>query len=252
MIGIYIITNKITGNSYIGQSVDIETRFKTHKSRALSTNQKVEEHDKALYRAIRKYGIDNFEFNILETLLTTDRDYLNERERYWIAFYDTYHNGYNETIGSDGVVGMFGEKHHNHKLTEKDVVDIRIRWHACVENVHEIYEDYKNRVTRSGFKKIYTWQTWKNVLPELYDKKVVAWHNEQAPKLWGSPGEKNPNSKLSDAEVWSIWERKYKGESTASIYIDFQKNNLTLGSFTNVANGHYRKQLRKKFLESIK
>ena len=54
-IGIYSITNKINGKMYIGKSVRIETRFLEHK-RATT--------DMAISKAIREYGVDNFEFKI--------------------------------------------------------------------------------------------------------------------------------------------------------------------------------------------
>lgn len=50
-----------------------------------------------LYSAMQKYGIENFSISLIE-----ETDNLEEREVYWIAFYDTYNNGYNATIGGDG------------------------------------------------------------------------------------------------------------------------------------------------------
>ena len=64
MIGIYKITNKINGNAYIGQSVNIQLRFDSHRQRYLQENGK--EYDKVLYRAMRKYGLENFSFEIVE------------------------------------------------------------------------------------------------------------------------------------------------------------------------------------------
>jgi hypothetical protein len=59
-----------------------------------------------LYKAFEKYGIENFEFTILEELEYV-QDLLNEREKYWISFYHTYVNdpcgpGYNLTRGGEG------------------------------------------------------------------------------------------------------------------------------------------------------
>lgn len=63
MIGIYKITNNINGKVYIGQSIDINKRWKEHKYRSQIPNK---EYDKYLYRAFRKYGLENFTFEILE------------------------------------------------------------------------------------------------------------------------------------------------------------------------------------------
>lgn len=97
MIGIYKITNKITGQSYIGQSSQIEKRKKRHFSTA--NNPMDHSYNNPLYRAIRKYGKNNFDFSIIEECSVQQ---LNEKERYWIKFYNTFFNGYNLTMGGDG------------------------------------------------------------------------------------------------------------------------------------------------------
>ena len=89
-IGIYKITNKINGKSYIGLSTNIEERFKKHRQC---------QGDKILYSAFRKYGIENFDFSIIELCCLEE---LSEKEKYWIAYYDTYNNGYNATLGGEG------------------------------------------------------------------------------------------------------------------------------------------------------
>lgn len=89
MIGIYKITNKITGKSYIGQSIDIKRRWREHINRiGCLSNQ--------LYIDFQKFGIENFDFSIIEEC---KREELNDREIYWINYYDTYNNGYNKIIG---------------------------------------------------------------------------------------------------------------------------------------------------------
>lgn len=90
--GIYKITSLKTGQIYIGQSVDIKERLKTHiktgLSSAVSTNK--------LYKAMKKEGVENFTFEILEEV---PRDKLNEREIYWINFYKSKEYGLNDTRG---------------------------------------------------------------------------------------------------------------------------------------------------------
>lgn len=98
MVGIYIIKNKINGKVYIGQSVDIGRRWTRHKMGC--TSPTYHEYDYPLYRAFRKYGIDNFEFVVLEEC---SKDLLNEKEKYYIEKYDALHNGYNQTPGGDCV-----------------------------------------------------------------------------------------------------------------------------------------------------
>lgn len=93
MIGIYKITNTVNSHCYIGQSRYIETRWKNHKIAATNPNDRGYEYP--LYRAIRKYGIENFTFEILEEC---SLEKLNEQETYWIQYYKA---DYNQTIGGD-------------------------------------------------------------------------------------------------------------------------------------------------------
>lgn len=94
MIGIYKITNLTNGKSYIGQSNNIRLRWNKHRSVAFQPTSKG--YDYPLYRAIRKYGLENFEFSILEEC---SKELLNTRELFWGNYYDVYQNGYNQTSG---------------------------------------------------------------------------------------------------------------------------------------------------------
>ena len=91
-VGIYLYTNKINGKQYVGQSVDIEARHKRHVYRSKG-NKPIQVID----RAIKKYGIDNFDFNIL---VECPKDDLNNQEDYWVKYWDTYKtDNYNMVVG---------------------------------------------------------------------------------------------------------------------------------------------------------
>lgn len=100
IVGIYKITNTINGKSYIGQSVDIHKRWTSEKNASQNANR--HEYNYPLSKALRKYGIENFSFTIIEQC---PKDELNKKETYWINFYDTYFNGYNQTLGGDSRCG---------------------------------------------------------------------------------------------------------------------------------------------------
>lgn len=93
---IYKITNTINGKIYIGQtSYSIESRFIEH----CEDMHRRQCEKRPLYAAMQKYGIENFRIEMIEEC---PQEEVQERERYWISIYDSYHKGYNATKGGDG------------------------------------------------------------------------------------------------------------------------------------------------------
>jgi group I intron endonuclease len=89
---IYKITNMVNGKIYIGQTTDWKRRFSEHKARGYG-----QESNKILYLAFDKYGIENFNFEVIE-----ECENYNEREKYWIKYYNCIlPNGYNMTEGGE-------------------------------------------------------------------------------------------------------------------------------------------------------
>ena len=96
---IYKITNKVNDKSYIGKTNNIIRRWKEHKYGHGGTS--------ILSKAFIKYGIENFEFSIIDmqkcsTIKELNKQ-LSELEVYYIGIYDTFRNGYNATIGGEGI-----------------------------------------------------------------------------------------------------------------------------------------------------
>ena len=88
---IYKIINKINNKVYIGQTTrTIDIRWKQH----LNNINHVDTH---LYRAMKNYGPENFSIEKIE-----ETENLDEREIYWIQYYDSFNNGYNMTLGGKG------------------------------------------------------------------------------------------------------------------------------------------------------
>ena len=111
--GIYKIifaNNKI----YIGLSNDIRRRMIEHFGRDLKSHP-----DLKISRAIKKYPVKDIE--IIEFINENDREKMQERERYWIKYYNSYNDeiGYNMTLGGDG--GSAGIYNSASKLTEEDL-----------------------------------------------------------------------------------------------------------------------------------
>lgn len=94
---IYKATSQTTGKVYIGQSSQtLQERINQHNSHAFG-----HQYNYHFHNAIRKYGADDFTYEIIEDKIETIEE-LNEREKYWISQYDSYYNGYNSTLGGDG------------------------------------------------------------------------------------------------------------------------------------------------------
>ena len=121
MVGIYKIQNLVNGKVYIGQSRNIKRRWTAHRNN--SYNPKASGYNTFLYRAIRKYGLDNFSFEIIEECKPSQ---LNERENYWIRFYQSNNEekGYN--------LKLAGTESYNHTGT------------LPREKLEHIWDDLKN------------------------------------------------------------------------------------------------------------
>ena len=98
---IYKITNKVNGKSYIGQTVQsVKERFYQHC--ATKCSQAIL--NMVIHKAITKYGKSNFTIEVIEEVESAN---LNDRERYWIRYYDSYNNGYNSTEGGQDGIKLF-------------------------------------------------------------------------------------------------------------------------------------------------
>ena len=94
---IYKITNNRNGKVYIGQSkVPVERKWKTH----VFDSKKIRDEKRPLYAAMNEYGIESFSLSVVEEL--NDDSLLDEREIFWIDYYDSFRNGYNATYGGPG------------------------------------------------------------------------------------------------------------------------------------------------------
>lgn len=94
MAYIYLITNNVNGKVYVGKTEDsIQKRFKEH----CADSKKERCKNRPLYRAMNKYGCENFTVSLLE-----ETDQPEAREVYWIEQKQSYHTGYNATRGGDG------------------------------------------------------------------------------------------------------------------------------------------------------
>lgn len=128
MLGvIYKITNNIDGKAYIGQTINLKERKRNHRNA---------KDDYSIHKAIRKYGFENFSWEILEEC---PKERLNEREIYWIAYYNTYNDGYNETKGgdnADSLVNWIKQHKEEHIIQAKKNLEIANQYNKSHREEH--------------------------------------------------------------------------------------------------------------------
>ena len=91
--GIYKITNQKDNMCYVGQAVDVATRWKQHAKCGLGIDTPA---SNKLYKAMIQDGIWNFSWELLEQCPRSD---LDEKEKFYINLYQSYEYGYNSNTG---------------------------------------------------------------------------------------------------------------------------------------------------------
>jgi hypothetical protein len=106
---IYKITNNINNKVYIGQTIrDLETRLKEHRRKKHCM----------MYKAFNKYGYENFTAEVIDTADTIEE--LNEKEMYWISYYDSTNKdkGYNLCEGGGNTKGYHHTEESKTKMSQ--------------------------------------------------------------------------------------------------------------------------------------
>ena len=115
---IYKITNIQNNKVYIGQTIrPIKDRFNRHINDAI--NNIIDTH---FARAIRKYGKENFIIEEIDKAQTQDE--LNQKEQYWIQYYNSVKEGYNET---NAICKSGGNTYQSKTEEEMEVIKEKIR-----------------------------------------------------------------------------------------------------------------------------
>ena len=138
---IYKITNLINNKIYIGQTrFNVETRFKQHLYEANKGELQY-----PLYKAIRKYGENNFKLEIIEEV---EDEQLNEKEQYWIKYYNSYiknNKGYNCTYGGEGNITIDKIEVYelwDHGLSIQEIANQLKHDRSAIRKILQTYQNY--------------------------------------------------------------------------------------------------------------
>lgn len=218
MIGIYKITEKNNPNNfYIGKSNDIERRFKEHQTKSYEQSRIPFDDE------IKSKGKNAFIYEIIEECSLED---LSNREFYWIEKLGAKESG-NKFDG--GLRDVVGNNNPNAKLTEADVIKIRLAYKNH-QKQKEVYEDYKDRITFQSFQNLWQGRSWGHVMPEVFTDE-----NKQYYKTEQSKGSSSINAKFTNEEIITI-RKRYVNENAKEIYEDY-KDRISYQAFQQILWG---------------
>ena len=169
---IYKIENLVNHKVYIVQTTqgfdkrysykgkDIERVYKSHK-KCEKTNTR---HNQHLLKSIEKYGFESFKVNKIIDFAFSDYE-LDIKEKCWIQYYNSYHNGYNMTLGGDSA--MRGSDHlMSRKVVQLSLDGEYIKTWGCMQQASEelgiqksdicsVCRHYGNDITAGGYMWVY-------------------------------------------------------------------------------------------------
>jgi group I intron endonuclease len=242
IISIYKIQCNSTQKVYIGSSYNTNTRWICHRCLL----RKNKHHSSRLQKSWNKYGENNFSFDIIEILPTSD--FLIEREQFWIDYYDSYNLGFNGRPKAENnhhhvwtdeqraaqskrmtgrKINMTQEQKHlrsmqfrgenNAKsiLNEDSVRDIVL---MSNDGMNAMAIGRRLGINHSTVMDVLDRRTWNHVTSGLDIKKT-------SPK-----GSGHPNSKLTENQVLEIKQRIKNGETQKNIAKDYGISDRTVGN----------------------
>ena len=161
---IYKISNNINNKVYIGKTLSsLEKRFKEH----IYDCERRKMEKRPLYHAMCKYGVENFYIELVEEVSI---DILSERECYWIKHYDSYNNGYNATLGGDGIQIYDYQAMVKGFVSGKSIKELAIEFKCCVYTVSQALKLANINTKINGPKKLHKELVAKKITGEFIEK----------------------------------------------------------------------------------
>lgn len=217
--GIYKI-NYPNGKIYIGLSVDIKRRMAEHNSCSKTKLMPCDQAIKALGKITE-----------IEILELCSKEELDDREKYWIAYYNSTNPdiGYNLTPGGDGS-GREGEDNTKAVLTNDAVLDIRKR-RFLGERKKDVYKDY-NFISFSSFEHIWLGRGYPSVGKEYIIPTNSISRQEYSSKA--NQGLNNGRAKFTREQILDI--RKMYDEGTPIVVIHGKYDFVSKSTITRIVH----------------
>lgn len=275
MVGIYKIENLINSKVYVGQSININNRWKEHKANLRNNNHQ----NKHLQNAWNKYGEENFNFEIIEEC---EENKLNEREQYWLDYYggmDCKNNYNKKEAGSKGRPSeetllkqskshlgnkpseetrkKMGDAHKGKVFTEQERLNISNGLKAfykdnpeAKEHIYELIEankgkkhteEHKQKISNALKGRENTWNKGKQLSEETKQKMSNSKKGKNHP-MYGKHHTKETKQKISKSKKGQTYNK------------GFHHSNETKQKLSEIAKGREvsletREKLRQKALE---
>lgn len=220
--GIYKYQNKINGKIYIGQSQDIERRFQQH----LYDAEKRPMESTGIDLAINKYGIENFTFEIIERCRVEE---LDDKEIFWINFYNSYADGYNQSPG--GRV-LRGENHPKAILTLEQVWQLREAYKNHIKRSEAFKPFLEQGITERALLKVWNCENWNDIHIDVYTDENKLWHKKQI----GNKNQKGLSSldRAIKQEDIDLWRKEFEnGLTINAIAKKYKHDNGTVEKYIN-------------------
>lgn len=213
---IYKAINQQNGKIYIGQTKkDLQKRKREHYYTKDNTH---------FHHALRKYNKDTFVWSIIEQNIPNEL--LNERERYWIQYYDSYNNGYNMTPGGDNTDALnIWRKEHPELITLMAQAGNQAMREKLAQNPElEFLRKQKAKQATQKYAKTHPKEKYEQgrkaylLHKEERDKQINEFHKQQSKRtlcvetkiIYPSTGEASRQTHISQSNISAVCNGKRK------------------------------------------
>jgi group I intron endonuclease len=234
--GVYLFISKLNGKKYIGSTLDLESRYKSHIHNA----NRDTDNKQVIAHAIKKYGIKNFSYEVLEYC---DKNMLIEREQYYLDLHEPFvdnDKGYNVRKIADNNSGITLSDNTKEKMSkaskgkpksEKTKQTMRDVWHQS--RTPEYYANLSARVSgdknpakraevRKKISKAMIGKTWKDDVARVEQHRTRS--KVKMEQLWQNPAFKE---KLKKTHLGAKRNDKSKEKMSAWQQLDYKLTHVS-------------------------